>query len=381
MFGSSTHHFWHQHIGSLAVWQWVSALAVVLGGILLARLLAYVLRVVALRVVRRTPSTLDDAVVDAVHVPVHMLLAVVIIHLGSHPLDLPAAFETDYATVTRAMAIAIVGWGLIRALNRVAQVVADGSVTRETTDPLRLTRARSLRTQIIVANRVVSVLIFVVGSALVALQFQVVRSVGMSLLASAGVAGVVLGFAAQKSLGALLAGIQLSLSQPIRIGDSVVIEGEFGVIEDIGLTYVAVRLWDERRLIVPTPRFLEQPFQNWSRTNQGLIGSVMLRVDFDMPVEALRAELTRVIAEEPLWDKRVVNLQVTDAGEKSLELRVLVSAPTPSALWDLRTSVREKLVTWLQKNAHGSYVPHARVLNANGGVDSPGDGRASAIHA
>jgi small-conductance mechanosensitive channel len=238
-----------------------------------------------------------------------------------------------------------------------------------------------LRTQLIVANRVISVLIFLVGSACVALQFQAVRSVGMSLLASAGVAGIVLGFAAQKSLGALLAGIQLSLSQPIRIGDSVVIENEYGTIEDIGLTHVAVRLWDERRLIVPTPRFLEQPFQNWSRTTTGLIGSVMLRVDFDLPVSALRAELECLIVEEPLWDRRVVNVQVTDAGEKSLELRVLVSAASPSALWDLRTSVREKLVTWLQKQAQGSYVPHARVLTASGGHDGVPDDRDTVMRA
>jgi small-conductance mechanosensitive channel len=362
MFGSFAHPLWHHALGPLAVWQWAGCVAAVLGGIVCGRVLAHLLRMIALRVVQRTPSELDDVVVDAVHVPVRALCALLLIRCAVIPLELPDGFAENYTTCTRAAAIAIVAWGMVRAFNAVAHAVADTAASRETTDPLRLTRARSLRTQVIVANRVVSVLIFLVGSALVALQFQVVRSVGMSLLASAGVAGVVLGFAAQKSLGALLAGIQLSLSQPIRIGDSVVIEGEFGVIEDIGLTYVAVRLWDERRLIVPTPRFLDQPFQNWSRTQQGLVGSVMLRVDFGLPVSALRDELTRLIAEEALWDQRVCNLQVTDAGEKSLELRVLVSARSPGALWDLRTSVREKLVNWLQQQ--GSYVPHARVLTA-----------------
>jgi small-conductance mechanosensitive channel len=381
MFGSSLLRLWHHSLGPLALWQWVGAVAAVTLGMLVGRILASLLRRLALRVVQRTPSLLDNVVVDAVHGPVRVLCGLVFVYLATLPLELPAAFADLYATLTRATAIAVVGWGLIRALNAVAHAVADGTVARETTDPVRLTRARSLRTQVIVANRVISVLIFVIGTACVALQFQVVRSVGMSLLASAGVAGVVLGFAAQKSLGALLAGIQLSLSQPIRIGDAVVIEKEFGTIEDIGLTYVAVRLWDERRLIVPTPRFLDQPFQNWSRTTTGLIGSVMLRVDFDLPVSALRTELERLIVEEPLWDKRVVNVQVTDAGEKSLELRVLVSARTPPALWDLRTSVREKLVTWLQKQAKGSYMPHARVLTASGGHEAPSDGRASAIQA
>ncbi len=381
MFGSSSAVFFlRQPWGALLVWQWLGALAVASLGTLVGRVIALLLRVIASRVVRRTSSQLDDVVIEAIHRPVSALCALLTVRVGSLLLDLPANIDDAYATFTRAAVIAVVGWGLIRALNAVARAVADGSTTRETTDPLRLVRARSLRTQVIVANRVVSVLIFLIGSALVALQFQVVRSVGMSLLASAGVAGVVLGFAAQKSLGALLAGIQLSLSQPIRIGDSVVIEGEFGTIEDIGLTYVAVRLWDERRLIVPTPRFLDQPFQNWSRTNTGLIGSVVLRVDFHLPVAALRAELERLIAEEPLWDGRVVNLQLTDAGEKSLELRVLVSARSPSALWDLRTSVREKLVAWLQAQSEGLYVPHARVLT-QAGNEPGGDRRESMIQA
>jgi small-conductance mechanosensitive channel len=348
--------------GPLMAWQWVGLVLALLVGSVLGRYAARVAQALALRAVRRTPSLVDNVVVEAIHVPLCRLCGLLMAYGATRPLALPAALSASLGTVARAGTIAILAWGAIRALNSVARAVASGAIERETADPLRLAQVRSLRTQVIVANRVVSVLIFLVGSALVALQFQVVRSVGMSLLASAGVAGVVLGFAAQKSLGALLAGIQLSLSQPIRIGDSVVIEGEFGTIEDIGLTYVAVRLWDERRLIVPTPRFLEQPFQNWSRTSAGLLGTIMLRVDFDLPVARLRAELERLIKEEPLWDRRVANVQVTDAGESSLELRVLVSARTPPALWDLRVSVREKLVAWLQAGSHASYVPRARVV-------------------
>jgi hypothetical protein len=237
---------------------------------------------------------------------------------------------------------------MIRSLDALAEAVASGTFERETSDPERLLRARSRRTQVIVANRVVSVLVFMIGSAVVALQFDAVRAVGVSLLASASVAGIVLGFAAQRSLAALLAGLQLSVSQPIRIGDSVVMQGEFGVIEDIGLTYVTVRLWDERRLIVPTPRFLEQPFENWSRTEVGLIGSVRVKVDFHVPVGLLRDEFERIISAEPLWDGRVHKLQVTDATEALMEVRLTMSARSPSALWDLRVAVREKLVSFLQ---------------------------------
>jgi small-conductance mechanosensitive channel len=364
MFSHPIHAALAVHLGPMSVRQWGSSLLLLVGALLVAHVLARVSRSLARHIVERTPSALDDVVVEAAHAPLHVLYTLVLLRVGLAALELSEDAHDTCAVLIRASIIAVVGWAIIRALNAVARSVANGAPQRETTDPLRLARARSLRTQIIVANRVVSVLIFIVGSALVALQFEVVRSVGMSLLASAGVAGVVLGFAAQKSLGALLAGIQLSLSQPIRIGDSVVVEGEFGTIEDIGLTFVAVRLWDERRLIVPTPRFLEQPFQNWSRATLGLTGSVMLRVDFNLPVSALRDELHRLITEEPLWDKRVVNLQVTDAGEHSVELRVLVSASTPAALWDLRTSVREKLVTWLQAQAQGGYMPKTRVTAA-----------------
>jgi small-conductance mechanosensitive channel len=223
-----------------------------------------------------------------------------------------------------------------------------------------------LRTKIIVATRVVSALVFILGVALVALQFAVVRSVGVSLLASAGVAGVALGFAAQKSLGALLAGIQISLSQPIRIGDSVLLQNEYGTIEDISLTYVTVRLWDERRMIVPTPRFLEEPFQNWSRTNIGLLGTIFLRVDFSCPMAKLRAEFERLMDHEPLWDGRVKHMQITEMNVDTVEVRLLVTARDPPTLFDLRVSVREKLVSWLQELNDGRHLPRTRFALQDG---------------
>ncbi len=350
------------HVGGLAVWQWFGSLVVVSLGLALGRLAASGIRRLLEKVVRRTPMPWDDEIARAIHTPAQLWCTIVLIYLGLKSLKLPKADLADLATFTRAGAIAAVVWGMIRALFAIAERVADETLMRDTADPQRLARARSLRTQIIVATRVVSVLLFMFGAALVALQFSVVRSVGMSLLASAGVAGVVLGFAAQKSLGALLAGIQISLSQPIRIGDSVFLQGEFGTIEDIGLTYVVVRLWDDRRLFVPTPRFLEEPFQNWSRTHVGLLGTIFFKVDYHVPIPALRGEFERIIEKEPLWDKRVKSMQVTDAGEKCLELRFLVSARTPSALWDLRVAVREKLAIWLQGLDEGAHLPRTRLV-------------------
>lgn len=353
--------FLHRSFGALQLWQWLLGLTSIMLGVVLGVAVARLSMLVARRIVRHTAVSWDDVILEAIEVPLRWLCAVLAIYLLLHWLALPVPVAVEVARITRALCIATVVWAIIRSLYALAEAVATDTYGRETNDPERLLRARALRTQIIVVNRVVSVLVFMVGSAAVALQFEAVRAIGVSLLASAGVAGIVLGVAAQKSLGALLAGVQLSVSQPIRLGDSVVMQGEFGTIEDIGLTYVTVRLWDERRLIVPTPRFLEQPFENWSRAEHGLLGAVRLKVDFEISIPAMREELARVLAEEPLWDRRVQNLQVTDAGDSALEVRMMMSARNASMLWDLRVTVREKLVAWLQTYKEGIHLPRTRV--------------------
>jgi hypothetical protein len=193
------------------------------------------------------------------------------------------------------------------------------------------------------------------------LQFDEVRTVGLSLLASAGVAGVVLGLAAQRPVGALLAGIQLSITQPVRIGDTVIVENEWGIIEEINLTYVVVRIWDQRRLIVPMTRFLEQPFQNWTKVSPELLGSIFVYTDHRVPLDAMRAELDRAVKGHPCWDGRVCELVVTDVKERVLEIRSLISAANADDAWKLRCHVREKLVVWLANLDGGRYLPRTRV--------------------
>lgn len=222
-------------------------------------------------------------------------------------------------------------------------------------------RARSMRTQVTMLLRVVWVLICVLAVACMLMTFERIRQLGISLLASAGLIGIVAGFAAQKSLATLVAGIQLAITQPIRLDDVVVIEGEWGRIEEITLTYVVVRIWDERRLVVPISRFLEQPFQNWTRTSAQILGTVFLWTDYTIPIAALRKELKRVVAASPLWDGRVCLLQVTDAGERTLQLRALVSASDSGKCWDLRCDVREKLVDYVQQN-HPGALPRLRAI-------------------
>jgi small-conductance mechanosensitive channel len=186
-----------------------------------------------------------------------------------------------------------------------------------------------------------------------------VRQFGTAIIASAGVAGIIVGFAAQKSIATLLAGFQIALTQPIRIDDVVIVENEWGRIEEITLTYVVVSIWDLRRLVLPITYFIEKPFQNWTRTSADILGTVFIHVDYSAPLDELRAELTRILEASPLWDRKVAVLQVTDAKERTLEVRALASARDASAAWDLRCEVREKLIAYLQKNHPGS-LPRLR---------------------
>lgn len=210
-------------------------------------------------------------------------------------------------------------------------------------------RARSVMTQVNILLRVLWVLILVLAVACMLVTFERIRQLGISMLASAGLIGIVAGFAAQRSLATLVAGIQIAITQPIRLDDVVVVEGEWGRIEEITLTYVVIRIWDERRLIVPITQFLERSFQNWTRTSAHILGTVFLWTDYTVPLASLRRELERIVANSSLWDRRVCLLQVTEAGEHALQLRALVSASDSGKCWDLRCEVREKLLEYMQE--------------------------------
>jgi small-conductance mechanosensitive channel len=192
------------------------------------------------------------------------------------------------------------------------------------------------------------------------MTFEQVRQVGVSILASAGIISIVVGFAAQRSLGNLIAGIQIAITQPIRLDDVVLVEGEWGRIEEITLTYVVVRIWDQRRLVLPINYFIEKPFQNWTRTTSELLGTVYLYADYTIPVERVRQELHRILQASDLWDKRVWGLLVTNTTEKTVELRALMSTEDSSSAWNLRCQVRESLLKFIQKNFAES-LPRTRV--------------------
>jgi small-conductance mechanosensitive channel len=220
-------------------------------------------------------------------------------------------------------------------------------------------RARQLQTQVNVLGRTLMVFIFVIGVAGALMTFPSVRQIGSSLLASAGVAGLVAGLAARPVLGNVIAGLQIALTQPIRLDDVLIVEGEWGRVEEITGAFVVVRLWDERRLLVPLQWFIEHPFQNWTRSSSNIIGTVFWWVDYRMPLEPLRAELARLCGSAPEWDGRLVLLQVTDASEKSIQLRALVSSADSSRNWDLRCRVREGLIAYIA-GEYPEYLPHLR---------------------
>jgi small-conductance mechanosensitive channel len=182
------------------------------------------------------------------------------------------------------------------------------------------------------------------------MTFSKVRQLGTSILASAGIVGIIVGIAAQRSIATLLAGFQIAITQPIRLDDVVIVENEWGRIEEITLTYVVVRIWDLRRLVVPITYFLEKPFQNWTRVSADLLGTVFIYVDYTVPVQAVREKLRGILEHSTQWDGQVCVLQVTNTTEHTVELRALMSAVDSSSAWELRCHVREKLVEFIQKN-------------------------------
>jgi small-conductance mechanosensitive channel len=273
-------------------------------------------------------------------------LMVVIVALGA---TLPAAHFPAWVTVAigRVLLMLFVlalGWAAALALDISAEIY----LRRFHTDVEDNLLARKHVTQTRILQRVAKTLLATITVAAALMTFSEVRQYGVSLLASAGAAGVVVGLAARPVLGNLLAGIQIAITQPIRVEDHVVVQGEAGWIETITSTYVVVRLWDLRRMIVPLSYFIENPFQNWTYESAEQIGSVVVRIDYTVPVDRVRKKLEEILQQSPLWDGQVAKLQVTDLPDDKIELRALVSARSPSQTWDLRCEVREKLIAFLQ---------------------------------
>jgi small-conductance mechanosensitive channel len=229
--------------------------------------------------------------------------------------------------------------------------------------------ARKKRTQVVVLNRVTVVVISIIAIAAMLMTFSQVRALGASLLASAGIVGIIAGTASRPLLGNLVAGIQLAFTEPVRLDDVVVVEGEWGRIEELTLTYVVVRLWDLRRRIVPISQFVEKSFENWTRSTSQIVGAALFHLDYRVPVDEVRTEFERILDTSPLWDRQIGKLQVTDTSDRTVEVRASMSASDSPSAFDLRCEVRERLLAWLQVH-HPDALPRSRIeLSDNGAED------------
>lgn len=339
------------------LWQlpnWIVVTALVLGGLFIA-LLAHSAIVHVLRATLGTRHPNLRSLLTRSKGPLRLALIVVALSLVVRvaPIDRRAA--EIFGDILNVAFIALLGWSAITAVQIGTQVYLRG-FKLDTEDNLL---ARKHVTQVGILKRAADTLIVVMTVAAALMSFEQVRQYGVSLFASAGVAGLAVGLAARPLLSNLIAGVQIATTQPIRLDDVVIIEGEYGTVEEISTTYVVVKLWDWRRMVVPLSYFIEKPFQNWTRETSALIGSVFLYVDYAVPVDKLRDKLMEIARASPLWDGSVAALQVSDAKDHVVELRALVSARSAPTAWDLRCEVREKLITYLQQE-YPNALPRAR---------------------
>jgi len=247
--------------------------------------------------------------------------------------------------VLQVLFVASVTWLVVALLLAGEEAIAE----RYATDGPDNLKARKIVTQTRIPRRIVSTAVVVIAGAIILLQYEPFRELGAGILASAGVFGIIFGIAAQRTLGNVVAGIQIAFTQPIRVDDVVIVENEFGWVEEITLTYVVVRVWDKRRIVMPITHFVEQPFQNWTRTSSDLLGTVFLYVDHTTPIDAVREKLQQVVEQSEYWDGEVCKLHVTNTTERTVELRCTASAKSAPDLWELRCGVREQMVAFLQK--------------------------------
>lgn len=331
-------------------WKWIDAVLwrIASAGVFIS-LLWFVFR--AARVIDRrlqhaaaaTKSRLDDVVLPLIGTALRVTVPIVALFLFTRTSALaPEAREILNKVLSIGLVVALT-WILRRAILLVDAAVIGPRVPSTPAERALFTRVRVLR-------KVALALVMVFAVSAVLMTFEEVRDVGRSLLASAGIAGIIAGFAAQRSLGNLFAGLQIALTQPVRIGDLVLVEGDVGNVEEITLTYVVVKVWDNRRIVLPISYFIEKPFQNWTRVATNMLSPLTLRVDFSLPVSELRDYLQREIVKSAFWDKQVFGVQVTNADQSSMEVRVLASAPDPGASFNLQCELREKAIGFIRRN-------------------------------
>jgi small-conductance mechanosensitive channel len=336
--------------------EWMVGFGLVGGAILIA-LFAYG---VAARIIKRALGTRWPAVIlllQRVAGPARLALCLVAVALVLPLAPLNDVLREQLTHFFVVAVIALIGWITVRAVD----MGAARYLQRFRLDTDENFLARKHVTQVRVFKRVIDTLIVIIAISTALMTFESVKQYGVSLFASAGAAGLIVGLAARPLLSNLIAGVQIAITQPIRIEDAVIIENEWGWVEDIASTYVVIRLWDWRRMVVPLSYFIERPFQNWTRDTQSLIGAIAFHVDYCADVSRIRQGLEQVVREAKLWDGVVVNLQVIEATARAIELRALVSARSAPQSWDLRCEIREKLLAFIREEMPEAF-PRERAM-------------------
>ncbi len=341
----------------------------VVGAIVVAYIVHRLIFAAAQRMASRTKGVADNALVAHSRRPARAILLVLALFLVVPSLTVSADINASIQHLLTLALTAGVGWLAIGMTG----VITDVITARHDLTAADNLLARQMHTRARVIRRVLVAVIVVVTICLILMSIPSIRQIGVTLFASAGVAGLVVGMAARPALSNLIAGLQLAMTEPIRIDDVVIIENEWGWIEEIRTTYVVVRIWDLRRLVVPLSYFIERPFQNWTRRTADILGTVFIYADYTIPVDAVRQELHRILRTSDLWDKKVWGLQVTNATEHTVELRALMGASDSGKAWDLRCQVREQLLDFLRREYPES-LPRVRAELERGGAPPGKDG-------
>jgi len=335
---------------------WQSALIISLIILLISILIHTITFRVLNRIKGKTDKLLINNIREKLKTPSLIFLLSIALNIIVFSLGPDIIFIEHLKHILNLIIIFSLAWLIIRTISLGKDIILRRYNVQEK-DNLE---ARRVYTQFKIIERIINFIIILFAFAAALMTFEGIKKIGLSLFASAGVIGIILGFAAQKLIATVLAGFQIAITQPIRIDDVVIVENEWGWIEEITLTYVVIRIWDKRRLVVPTTYFIEKPFQNWTRVTSDILGTVFIYTDYSVPFDKLRDELTRILKSDKNWDGKVNVLQVTNATEKTIEIRALMSAVDSPTAWNLRVNVREKLIEFLQKNYPES-LPRTRL--------------------
>ncbi len=346
---------------------WILSIGILFAAVLLGVIVHWIGLHIVARIARRTSQLLHDSILRHCSGPSRIIFPFIFLYLCLPSLEFSKSVIEVMGDLIFVLFIVSVAWLFIRLI-----YVLEDMVTLKYDIMLEDNlRARRIRTQFGIVKRILIVIIVIFSITAALMSFEKFRNIGTGILASAGLLGLVVGLAAQRILGNLLAGIQIALTQPIRLDDVVVVENEWGKVEEISLTYIVIRLWDLRRLVLPISYFIEKPFQNWTRATADIVGTVLFYVDYSVPVQPIREELLRILKGSGLWDGKNWGLDVTNTSEHTVELRALMGSPNSDTLWRLRCQVRENLIEFIQRT-YPHALPKVRTVAEEAGTGESG---------